>query len=354
MDIDIIKLEDKIEDLLSKVPSAKSVTENKYLVISLRTLNALYNDLTGNYYKVSILGNHFYNKYIDGESKKLINTRINTCFSNGAFNSKLAYRLLKIYYNTDFLDYMALCCEEELRLKEFIDIIYSFASSYDEKFYKIAHEMITDEKVSIKNDSRCSTLNSIYDGDNYILISGPCKIEAAGSLIHELGHVYCHKMLDNRSKSQLYNDELSFYEFYSEFVEMLFYDYVRENNIKRRDALFSENAMLASLEYYLVDLYDAYLLKDNLSDDEDTLDIVSDAYEYSYGIVLATYMANRYYEDREDVRTRCNEFMYMQGLNDSTKELNTLGITKDELLSGHALEKRLVRHNSDMKNIFLR
>lgn len=354
MDIDIIKLEDKIEDLLSKVPSAKSVTEYKYLVISLRTLNALYNDLTGNYYKVSILGNHFYNKYIDGESKKLINTRINTCFSNGAFNSKLAYRLLKIYYNTDFLDYMALCCEEELRLKEFIDIIYSFASSYDEKFYKIAHEMITDEKVSIKNDSRCSTLNSIYDGDNYILISGPCKIEAAGSLIHELGHVYCHKMLDNRSKSQLYNDELSFYKFYSEFVEMLFYDYVRENNIKRRDALFSENAMLASLEYYLVDLYDAYLLKDNLSDDEDTLDIVSDAYEYSYGIVLATYMANRYYEDREDVRTRCNEFMYMQGLNDSTKELNTLGITKDELLSGHALEKRLVRHNSDMKNIFLR
>lgn len=354
MDIDIIKLEDKIEDLLSKVPSAKSVTEYKYLVISLRTLNALYNDLTGNYYKVSILGNHFYNKYIDGESKKLINTRINTCFSNGAFNSKLAYRLLKIYYNTDFLDYMALCCEEELRLKEFIDIIYSFASSYDEKFYKIAHEMITDEKVSIKNDSRCSTLNSIYDGDNYILISGPCKIEAAGSLIHELGHVYCHKMLDNRSKSQLYNDDKSFYEFYSEFVEMLFYDYVRENNIKRRDALFSENAMLASLEYYLVDLYDAYLLKDNLSDDEDTLDIVSDAYEYSYGIVLATYMANRYYEDREDVRTRCNEFMYMQGLNDSTKELNTLGITKDELLSGHALEKRLVRHNSDMKNIFLR
>ena len=354
MDIDIIKLEDKIEDLLSKVPSAKSVTEYKYLVISLRTLNALYNDLTGNYYKVSILGNHFYNKYIDGESKKLINTRINTCFSNGAFNSKLAYRLLKIYYNTDFLDYMALCCEEELRLKEFIDIIYSFASSYDEKFYKIAHEMITDEKVSIKNDSRCSTLNSIYDGDNYILISGPCKIEAAGSLIHELGHVYCHKMLDNRSKSQLYNDELSFYEFYSEFVEMLFYDYVRENNIKRMDDLFSENAMIATLEYYLVDLYDAYLLKDNLSDDEDTLDIVSDAYEYSYGIVLATYMANRYYEDREDVRTRCNEFMYMQGLNDSTKELNTLGITKDELLSGHALEKRLVRHNSDMKNIFLR
>ena len=63
MDIDIIKLEDKIEDLLSKVPSAKSVTEYKYLVISLRTLNALYNDLTGNYYKVSTLGNHFYNKY---------------------------------------------------------------------------------------------------------------------------------------------------------------------------------------------------------------------------------------------------------------------------------------------------
>lgn len=354
MDIDIIKLENKIEDLLSKVPGAKSVTEYKYLVISLRTLNALYNDLTGNYYKVSILGNHFYNKYIDGESKKLINTRINTCFSDGAFNSKLAYRLLKIYYNTDFLDYMASYSEEELRLKDFIDIVYSFASSYDEKFYKIAHEMITDEKVSIKNDSRCSTLNSIYDGDNYILISGPCKIEAAGSLIHELGHVYCHKMLDNRSKSQLYNDELSFYEFYSEFVEMLFYDYVRENNIKRRDALFSENAMLASLEYYLVDLYDAYLLKDNLSDDKDTLDIVSDAYEYSYGIVLATYMANRYYEDKEDVRTRCNEFMYMQGLNNSTKELNTLGITKDELLSGHALEKRLVRHNSDMKNIFLR
>ena len=44
MDIDIIKLEDKIEDLLSKVPSAKSVTEYKYLVISLRTLNALYNE----------------------------------------------------------------------------------------------------------------------------------------------------------------------------------------------------------------------------------------------------------------------------------------------------------------------
>ena len=353
MDIDIIKLENKIEDLLSKVPSAKSVTEYKYLVASLENLNDLYNDLTGSYYKVSTLGNRFYNKYIDGESKKTFNTTINTCFSDSAFNSKLAYRLLKIYYNTDFLDYMALCCEEELRLKDFIDIIYSFASSYDEKFYKIAHEMITDEKISIKSNCENYTLNSIYDGDNYILISGPCKIEAAGSLIHELGHVYCHRMLDNRSKSQLYNDDKSFYEFYSEFVEMLFYDYVRENNIKRRDALFSENAMLASLEYCLVDLYDAYELR-NLSINEDTLDIVSDAYEYSYGIVLATYMANRYYEDKEDVRTRCNEFMYMQGLNDSTKELNTLGITKDELLSGHALEKRLVRHNSDMKNIFLR
>ena len=154
MDIDIIKLEDKIEDLLSKVSSAKSVTEYKYLVISLRTLNALYNDLTGNYYKVSTLGNHFYNKYIDSESKKLFNTRINICFSDSAFNSKLAYRLLKIYYDTDFLDYMASCSEEELRLKDFIDIVYSFASSYDEKFYKIAHEMITDEKISVKNDSR--------------------------------------------------------------------------------------------------------------------------------------------------------------------------------------------------------
>ena len=243
MDIDIIKLEDKIEDLLSKVPSAKSVTEYKYLVLSLRNLNDLHNDLTGNYYKVSTLGNRFCNKYIDSESN---NTIINKCFSDSAFNSKLAYRLLKIYY-----------------------------------------------------------------------------------------------------------DDKSFYEFYSEFVEMLFYDYVREKNIKRRDALFSENAMLASLEYCLVDLYDAYELR-NLSINEDTLDIVSDAYEYSYGIVLAMYMANRYYEDKEDVRTRCNEFMYMQGLNDSTKELNTLGITKDELLSGHALEKRLVRHNSDMKNIFLR
>lgn len=350
MDIDIIKLEDKIEDLLSKVPSAKSVTEYKYLVASLRNLNDLHNDLTGNYYKVSTLGNRFCNKYIDSESN---NTIINKCFSDSAFNSKLAYRLLKIYYNTDFLDYMASYSEEELRLKDFIDIVYSFASSYDEKFYKIAHEMITDEKISIKSNCENYTLNSIYDGDNYILISGPCKIEAAGSLIHELGHVYCHRMLDNRSKSQLYNDDKSFYEFYSEFVEMLFYDYVRENNIKRRDALFSENAMLASLEYCLVDLYDAYELR-NLNINEDTLDIVSDAYEYSYGIVLATYMANRYYEDKEDVRTRCNEFMYMQGLNDSTKELNTLGITKDELLSGHALEKRLVRHNSDMKNIFLR
>lgn len=350
MDIDIIKLEDKIEDLLSKVPSAKSVTEYKYLVLSLRNLNDLHNDLTGNYYKVSTLGNRFCNKYIDSESN---NTIINKCFSDSAFNSKLAYRLLKVYYNTDFLDYMASYSEEELRLKDFIDIVYSFASSYDEKFYKIAHEMITDEKISIKSNCENYTLNSIYDGDNYILISGPCKIEAAGSLIHELGHVYCHRMLDNRSKSQLYNDDKSFYEFYSEFVEMLFYDYVRENNIKRRDALFSENAMLASLEYCLVDLYDAYELR-NLSINEDTLDIVSDAYEYSYGIVLATYMANRYYEDKEDVRTRCNEFMYMQGLNDSTKELNTLGITKDELLSGHALEKRLVRHNSDMKNIFLR
>ena len=350
MDIDIIKLEDKIEDLLSKVPSAKSVTEYKYLVLSLRNLNDLHNDLTGNYYKVSTLGNRFCNKYIDSESN---NTIINKCFSDSAFNSKLAYRLLKIYYNTDFLDYMASYSEEKLRLKDFIDIVYSFASSYDEKFYKIAHEMITDEKISIKSNCENYTLNSIYDGDNYILISGPCKIEAAGSLIHELGHVYCHRMLDNRSKSQLYNDDKSFYEFYSEFVEMLFYDYVREKNIKRRDALFSENAMLASLEYCLVDLYDAYELR-NLSINEDTLDIVSDAYEYSYGIVLATYMANRYYEDKEDVRTRCNEFMYMQGLNDSTKELNTLGITKDELLNGHALEKRLVRHNSDMKNIFLR
>lgn len=350
MDIDIIKLEDKIENLLSKVSSAKSVTEYKYLVLSLRNLNDLHNDLTGNYYKVSTLGNRFCNKYIDSESN---NTIINKCFSDSAFNSKLAYRLLKVYYNTDFLDYMASYSEEELRLKDFIDIVYSFASSYDEKFYKIAHEMITDEKISIKSNCENYTLKSIYDGDNYILISGPCKIEAAGSLIHELGHVYCHRMLDNRSKSQLYNDDKSFYEFYSEFVEMLFYDYVRENNIKRRDALFSENAMLASLEYCLVDLYDAYELR-NLNINEDTLDIVSDAYEYSYGIVLATYMANRYYEDKEDVRTRCNEFMYMQGLNDSTKELNTLGITKDELLSGHALEKRLVRHNSDMKNIFLR
>lgn len=350
MDIDIIKLEDKIEDLLSKVPSAKSVTEYKYLVLSLRTLNDLHNDLTGNYYKVSTLGNRFCNKYIDSESN---NTTINKCFSDSAFNSKLAYRLLKIYYNTDFLNYMALCCEEELRLKDFIDIVYSFASSYDEKFYKIAHEMITDEKISIKSNCENYTLNSIYDGDNYILISGPCKIEAAGSLIHELGHVYCHRILDNRSKSQLYNDNKSFYEFYSEFVEMLFYDYVRENNIKRRDALFSENAMLAALEYYLVDLYDAYELR-NLSINEDTLDIVSDAYEYSYGIVLATYMADRYYEDKKDVITRCNDFLYMQGLQNSYEELNTLGITKDELLTGHALEKRLVRHNSDMKNIFLR
>ena len=39
-------------------------------------------------------------------------------------------------YDTDFLDYMASYSEEELRLKDFIDIVYSFASSYDEKFYK--------------------------------------------------------------------------------------------------------------------------------------------------------------------------------------------------------------------------
>lgn len=353
MDIDVIKLEGKIEDLISKVLSAKSVTEYRYIVSTLRTLNDLYKELCGNYYKVDTRGNQFYNKYIENDSKKIINTRINTCFLDNEYNSFLAFKLLKIYYNSEFLDYMISINEEHLKINYFLDIIYSFANSYDNKFYNILKEMINDKKIAVRKSGRDSTFNLIYDRDSYILMSMPYTIDSAGALIHEIGHVYCNRMLSDRSKSQMYNDEKSFYEFYSEYVELLFYDYIRKNNIKYRDSLFSENAFLASLEYFLVDLYDSYEFK-NLNLNNDTLDVISEAYVYSYGMVLAIEMVDRYYEDKKDITTRCNNFLYMQGLQNSYEELNTLGISKDELIKGNALKKRIERHNNDIKNLFLK
>jgi hypothetical protein len=76
------------------------------------------------------------------------------------------------------------------------------------------------------------------------------NIDNLGSISHELGHARCHAILDNRSKRQLDDSFITYYEAYSHFMELCLFEYLKKNHIYLGDTLIDENYYYSRMKNY--------------------------------------------------------------------------------------------------------
>lgn len=155
-------------------------------------------------------------------------------------------------------------------------------------------------------------------------------------------------MLDVRSKKQLNNSNITYYESISHYMELCLFEYLKKNHIYLSDTLINENYYYSRMKEYF-EMFKTFEQIKSTERDNDVLISISNYYTYSYGILIVTYLHERYLENPIEVKKDIDNYLFYQGLLDKEKELDVIGLSYEELNNAKVLSKRLQNHSENYR-----
>lgn len=346
--IDENKILNEIRILLERRDKITSLTEYNYSTLDIYNLMYIYTELTREKLRISMHNNQklarYMRKYVG-----VIDTNVYFYFLNQDEHTELSKNVIDIFEKSNFI-YYGRRNANKLNEKEFFEIERDFLGTYDDRLLKIFDDAVKRGLIDMrgKNKSTATTFMRMCSNNHYILMPSGYDIEGLVILSHELGHLHSHEVLDVRSKKQLNDTFMTYYESYSHYMEQCLFEYLKNNHIYLQDTAINENNYYSWMQGHFEELN---MCKDIRKDEEDIdlLMLISSAYPYSYGMLIGTLLHERYLENAVETKKDIDNFLFSQGLLDKNKELEVLGLNKEDLNNSKILSKRLQKHNEFIK-----
>lgn len=344
------KLKNEIYKLSRDFYKIKSFTDYRVKSSTIAVLYEAYTNLTGEVLDINIPE---INYYIEKMYKlpHYMDEIMDEYFNNQKEHNKLSGNVLSTYNRSRFKEYNLEKGTSKINKQKQIELIRDFLndlspSIYKEFNYLIMNNLIDDIYKPI--DSNVTYFDH-YKAKPYIMIEKSDNIFDVDVLMHELGHAYAIKMLENKSREQSLTFTRSYHEMISMYMELSFQDYLKKNHLYLRDAYILENSFYTYMYYYFSALKACNKLKD-----DDTLCIhhmeyIDEAFIYSYGHYLALRVHDKKMKDEAGVNEALNDFLSYQGLLTYDEQLSLFGLNRDNLNDMKVLKKRLNNHTEELK-----
>ena len=335
------EIEKDIETLADMLKSTRQVDEYKYLKCNISLLLDLYKNVYHSEYKVIVPNIPLFDIVVSREDKSVNQLYREEYLNNREYHDEIIKSVYEIMSKYNLVGSIK---QEPIRLDYFLDIINSFFCEFGGKQYETYQELLKKAHIdyfSIKANPSSETNHIFMLGKSYVTINARNDVEGLLVFAHEIGHAYANSMIKNNKAS--YDDCISFYEFYSSFMERIMIDYLLRNNIMVEDTKKSNYNYFKYFKKYARDLSEfkdfslAKILENNSK--------LSDSMIYFYGEYLGIIKESDYYDDKEGTIERINDYLRNQSLVSREKSLDILGIDYDELISGKKLKRILNKNN---------
>lgn len=244
----------------------------------------------------------------------------------------------------------------EYLLKNYLNNTDSLNLSLD--FLKQFNIKIYDELLKVIVNNRALITTNIDNVDNYgttyllnevkapyLIIESQNNLTLPFTIVHEAGHIFHHSKYNKNSykiiKANLYSSNLM--EFYPNFLELVFADYLKDKNIFLDDLILIKKSFdldVAELLEKLNNLLFIYLDKNCF----DYIGYYAKLIENTLSKVVAYHFYDMYLEDSDKTLYNIDQFLTYLGCYDNVDILDKFGLNKDEILNSKVLEKHIKKY----------
>ena len=232
--------------------------------------------------------------------------------------------------------------QEPILIERFENIVDSFFADYGGDINKKYEQLKRDRQIHFvpyKTNTGSETNNIFMLGKTYAVVAVPNTIEGLTTFAHEVGHAYAYSVIENKDAS--YDACLSYYDFYSSFMQRMMIKYLEDNKILKRDIHKSNQKFFKELEQFASDIANLKnLSKEEIINSKKFVSMI-----YMYGKYLSLIKEYDYDQDREGTLEQIEDYLRSQGTVSKKESLDILGIDYDELISGNKLQKVLKKNN---------
>ena len=350
MNIDEEQLKNEIDKLLKDFYRIKSANEYRLKISSLNVLADAYENLTGEELDLDVPSIDVYLKNFE-KVRSYLDEILEEYFCNQKEHNRLTGKIISTYTRSGFKSYNLEKNTSKLSRKKQLELINEFLLDFNPKICDLFNYLLMNNLIS-DNNTYDDNVTYFYHAKSkpYVMVESLNNVFDIDVLMHEIGHAYSIKMLENKSKTQSLNFTRNYYEMYSTYMELAFQDYLKKNHIKLRDAYILENSFFTYLFHYatlLKSCNECRIFEDFYMDD---IEYINQAFAYGYGHYISLRVFDKYLSDKEGINDALNDFLSYQGLLTYDEQLNLFGLNRENLKDMKVLKKKLEMHNSGIKN----
>lgn len=351
MRIDEKELKLEFNKLLKDFYKVRSYTDYRLKIISALVLSQSYNELTGKTLDLSVPNIDYYDDKLILKPGYL-DEILDEYFNNQREHNKLSGKIIGTFHRADFKDYNLEQGTSKISKKRQYELINEFLLDLNPNIHKEFNSLLMNKRIDStqKYYETNATYFNYYKGNAYVMVDKLENIYDVDILMHELGHAYAIKRLENKSKVQSLNFTRSYHELISMYMELCFQDYLKKNHIYLKDAYLIENSFYTYMYYYFLSLKSVNNIKDDESLCINDMEFIEEAFIYAYGHYLAMRIHENSMKDREGTNEALNDFLSYQGLLSYDEQLNLFGLNRENLNDMKVLKKRLNTHKEEIKN----
>ena len=340
MQINREEIEQDIDTLIELLRRAKDLNDYKYIKSNIELLLDLYFNLFHEKYNCVVPKSTLMEYVISLGDKSIDQIYCEEYLEDKERHNEVANTILQVLSKYQLPGRIV---QEIIKPKEFIEIVNSFFKSTGGEIGKEYESLIKSNHINFTREGyKDSETDHVFMlNKSYVSINAKSTVEGLIDFAHEVGHAYAKSKIQDSEAA--YNDCLSYYEFYSCFMERMMIRYLIDNGIVLNDAIKSNQKYFKELGLFAKDLLAYKGLEKGVTGIED--DRLSSAMIYMYGKYLGAIKSLDYTEDREETIERIDDYLKSQGIASKEESLDILGIDYDELISGKKLERTLKKNN---------
>lgn len=316
-----------------------------------------------------------------------IDTFIDNCNINQKFSKDLSDKIINDFINSSFFDFIELNTNDDhiFTENEYKDIIFDFFNEYDPNLYKWLKDLFKRidlfSNVSPGFNGLTYSLPSL--NKSYIVLSGKSpniNLNKIKVLIHEIGHAYQLKLLNDSNKNQFYRGICSIHlEVPSCTFERLFIEYMINKKININNAIIERNEQLYMLfknftYLYIatslndIDICNGFMLKTNDFEFANIIEMMKrefgilinndqinlrNAYNYSTGYLMSSYFLELFKQDFQEAKITFQNYINNIGNINDFDLFNKFGFSKKQLLTSEVISKQLINHTDKIKTLII-
>jgi len=335
------EVKNDINKIIYEMKRCKSKSRYYQLSVDLDCLYSMCEFL--NISDIPLLENHSYRNSLDQYNKKNVTRVIDDLVSNYQYYLKISSmgtKLINKFYLTRDLKYRYML-ETYFSEQDSFLLACDFLKEYNPNVLSSFIDVVKNNRALIGTfafDNEYGTTFCITETEfPYLLVNSKKNISLPFTYVHESGHIYNLLKYKNSSYKIIDRNNIEgiFLEVYSNFLELVFVDYLNKNN------LYSKDVNLIKKEFDLDLAKKLEVFHNMIKEDLQRFDI--NYYKMLllniFGKVIAYHYYDMYLTDPEKTNHDLEQFMINNGSYSNIEVLDMFGLSSEKLVDSKILEK---------------